>query len=215
MSALLLVLLSAAALFCAFKLASTKKNVPARFYADDRESNAVHLLMNGTMALMLTPLYDEKARIAVIFAYWLAIFVLAVRIAIVSRSKNASVPDRHYRIASGVYHLFSILAMIYATYLMPAMTAGEMKMTSMPAEPGWPSFILGGIFLFDAVVLGMMVFVFPRMLLTAMTNVGAAGGRGTGAKSGSDAASIRELRAGSLPHIVMDVGMAAMLLMSV
>ena len=215
MSALLLVLLSVAALLCAFKLVIAKNDPPSRFYTDDRESNAVHLLMNGTMALMLTPLYDIKIRVAVIFTYWLAVVVLAVRISIAYRAKNASASNRNYSIASGGYHLFSIVAMIYAIYRMPVTTAADMKTMYMPVVPGYASMILGGIFLCDAIIFVVMIFGFPQMLMTAMSDVGSAGRLGKRAGNGLDSSTIAELRISGLPHIVMDVGMAAMLFMLV
>ena len=216
----LLVLLLVAAAVCAVRLIARRKGIGPGLAFNDRESDAVHLLMTASMAAMLTPLYTADLRHLILMSYWVAATLLVARISWTAwpRRKpgqnkpgpDKPGPDRRQIIGGSIYHLLALLAMVYASHLMPA-TGEDMDMSIMMNGPDWTSKILGGVFLLDGLVLAVMTIRFPRLLLGATPGGIQARTPSSGPPGNWDRASIRDLRISAFPHIAMDIGMVAML----
>ncbi len=172
-----------------------------------REANIIHVAMNGGMALMFTELYDHNAALLLTCVYALLSLALMMRIGWLwnraPRTRRAEV------VGGSVYHLVGLVAMIYAIRLMP-MPAGAMSMVgmTMPAhDMPLVATALGAIFLLDGVVTFLLVAFAPHTIFRMGPR------RPTIFQAHEPTQQqVRYLRMLAIPHVIMDVGMAIMLI---
>ncbi|MCT2399320.1 DUF5134 domain-containing protein [Novosphingobium mangrovi (ex Huang et al. 2023)] len=175
-----------------------------RSYLDNAEAHAAHVVMNGAMAVMVAPFYGTVAERILFWVLALGTIMLLGRMAF-------STWRRDNRAAgSAAYHALTMAAMVYAIILMPA---GLMALRDglvicgdgaggVISKP-WPVTALGGVFTLDALATAGGVLFFPARVLAA----------DSGVPAGSIGVSrIVSLRLAAIPHVIMDMGMAAMLL---
>ncbi|MCB2050839.1 MAG: DUF5134 domain-containing protein [Novosphingobium sp.] len=166
-------------------------------YLADREAHGAHVVMNGAMAAMVAPGYDGTVERAVFWVLLLGAMTLILRLALAVQAGT-----REKAIASG-YHAVAMFAMVYAVVLMPAAAmhhAGGMH-HAMPTP--WIASVFGILFLLDGVATVVAAVFFPARML---------GAAGVEMGSGARKALIGDLRRSAIPHVVMDAGMAWMLL---
>lgn len=184
-------LFAGAALFSLFALFRHRTGTSA--YLNDREAHVAHIAMNGAMALMLAPGASLPWMRASLIPIGILGLALMARLLFHLRRDPG-------KAGGSLYHLIGVGAMLYAMrgVFMPA--AGR-HCGGMDSHGGtdWLATGLALLFLLDAVVTAVMVMGFPRRLL-------ALGG------APADAGAIDDLRLSAIPHLVMDAGMAAMLL---
>lgn len=185
------------AIFCAAALLSgyellRRGERPASYLAD-REAHGAHVVMNAAMAAMVAPGYDAPIERAVFWALVLGGVALIVRLMLAAR---AGKPES--AVASG-YHALAMFAMVYAVVLMPA----GMTHHAMHMPRPWIAMVFGALFLVDGIVTGVAAAFYPRRLLGLANN---------GPDAPADATMIADLRRSAIPHVVMDAGMAWMLL---
>lgn len=199
----LALLFAGAALWSAIELLRAAQ--APRTYLSDREAHGVHVVMNGAMAVMFVPGLHGHADGILIALLALTALFLGVRLGLALRSGRAE------RVGSAGYHLIGVAAMLYAMGAMAhgAAMDGHGMAHAMPvapdaAGPGLAAWALGVLFIADALATGVMVWGFPRRLLSH------AGEAVDSVRDG--AAAVRALRLSAVPHVMMDLGMAAMLL---
>jgi hypothetical protein len=154
-------------------------------YLTTRSAETGHLVMNVVMVAMLTPWWGGAVRTAGVVV--LAVLALGFVVLLVRGS-----PAR----PAHVFHLVAAGAMLFAV-LTHAHDMMTMDM-AMPV-PAWQStvaWILAAAFLLDAVLTTGLVALAPRTAL---------------AGAPATTTTVRTLRLASVPHVVMDLGMVAML----
>lgn len=159
---------------------------PVDRYLSSRSAETGHLVMNVVMAAMLTPLWTGAVRTT-------GLLVLGALGLVYAALLVRGGPAR----PAHVFHLVAAGAMLFA--VLAADHHGMMDMAM--AVPVWQStvaWVLAALFALDAVATTGVVALAPRAALA-------------GAPS---SAGIRTLRVASLPHVVMDLGMVAMLVMA-
>ncbi|MET0362975.1 MAG: DUF5134 domain-containing protein [Sphingobium sp.] len=184
---------------------------------DSREADAVHVVMNATMAAM--PLAA--------LAFWsgLALWLLAgtllisILIGVTQTMRNGSGQS----IGASVYHLISVAAMIYAMSLTHhgapapnismhqhgAMDHTAMGMDSATSGSNWIAVVLGMMFLLDGLLtLGAGLFA-PQLVSRATAGVV---GPSRILAAELPAFSRRAYFTAAFAHVSMDLGMAWMLL---
>jgi len=182
------VLLIFGALLSAWRVAR-----PRRGFGIIRQTDAAHLFMNASMALMLTPWYGAALGTTVTALYALLALVTLILLARALRPGR----DRAGRIGTYGYHLMVTVAMLYILSAMPpAMPGMEMPAASPPRLAEF----IGLGFLLDAVVTSFTVTFFPNLATQAATRTGDL----------EDETSIFALREGAIPHVIMDIGMVFM-----
>lgn len=164
-------------------------------YLSDREAHATHAVMNGVMAAMALPPGSSDSRI------WVAILgvtalVLAVRFVANARRGDGSAPG-------SAYHLLAALAMFAAIQWMPAHHEMPMGHT-MTGRGGWIAPVLAIVFALDAILTAVLGLALPSKLLAMSHAI-------SRSPIDNDGATLSSIRLGSVTHIVMDVGMVAML----
>lgn len=186
-------LFAAAALFSLFELFRQRTGTSA--YLNDSEAHAAHMAMNGAMAMMLVPEAPPGWMWASLIPIGILGLVLAARLPLHLR-RGASA-----KAGASLYHLIGAGAMFYAMRGVFAAGAGMRHCGGMAAHAGadWLATGLAMLFLADAIATAVMVMHFPSRLL-------AMGG------APADAAAVADLRISAVPHVIMDAGMAAMLL---
>lgn len=195
-------LYAAAAGFSLFEWHRARKH--ARTYLDNAEAHAAHLVMNGAMAVMAAPVYGTVAERILFWILAIGTIVLLMRMALSIWRRDSRATG------SAAYHALAMGAMVYAIVLMPAglmvlqngiVVCGDGEGGIMPKP--WQVTALGCVFALDALATTVGVLFFPLRVLAADS---------VGAISVSRSARTRTLRLGAIPHVIMDVGMAAMLL---
>lgn len=160
---------------------------PVDRYLSSRSAESGHLVMNVVMAAMLTPVWTDAVRTAGL----VVLGALAVGYAALLVRGGPARPAH-------VFHLVAAGAMLFAVL---AANHRGMTMDMAMAVPVWQStvaWVLAALFALDAVATTGVVALAPRAALA-----------GTPSSAG-----IRTLRIASLPHVVMDLGMVAMLVMA-
>ena len=161
-------------------------------YLASREAHAAHVVMNGAMAAMFAPGYGSTLQNVV---FWLLIaagtillarFVLAVRCGDKARAGTAA------------YHALAMFAMVYAMSLMPEMDMHHGHHGHMTSYRTWPGLLLGILFIVDMLATLVVALFFPARSLADATNV--------------SKKQVAVLRRSAIPHVIMDAGMALMLL---
>jgi hypothetical protein len=179
-----------------------------------RYSDALHILMNGSMAVMIA-FWTTPVEATVVVLYMVAAGLLLVRIRrdLSSRSgKNDA--RRTARLAGDWYHLIALVAMALSFWHMPS-SAMAMPMTALDrmVQHGWATMLLGCLFSLDAIVSTIGVVYFPASLLRLESDALSLGVDVP--EEGEEARYHRlrtSLRWSLVPHLTMDFGMAAMLL---
>lgn len=187
----LLITFAAAAVLSAYELFRRGER-PASYLAD-RQAHGAHVVMNAAMAAMVAPGYDATAERIV---FWVLVLGGAVLIAQLAMAVRAGKPES--AVASG-YHALAMFAMVYAVVLMPA----GMMHHGMDMPRPWIATVFAALFLIDGIVTGVAAAFFPGRLL------------GLGEERPEKRATapmIADLRRSAIPHVVMDAGMAWMLL---
>ena len=211
------------ALLSAWGLWLARGGFAQNYYIDSREADATHLLMNATMAIMLTSLYTSDTVRVITVLYWLGAGTLAVRTFLLFRQTvTRKTAGEQAHIGGTIYHLFMLFTMLYALRLMPPETG--QSMTAMPGmatmsnvapmpstAPSWTAIALGIIFLLDAVSSFVVVVFFPQSLQKAQAAL-VKPRNYIEPQLASAYTSIRLLRLSLVPHLLMDIGMAYMLL---
>ena len=136
--------------------------------------------------------------------FWtLALTALVLLIRLVA----AFIRMNRHKASGATYHLLATLAMIYAMTLMPL--AGSSKSHEMAGHTAtavdlpWPALVLGLVFVLDAVLTVALVTLRPTSLLQGAANAEV---------SEVSPQAIAHLRKSAIPHVIMDLGMAMMLL---
>jgi hypothetical protein len=177
----------------------------AESYTRDEFSDVLHILMNGSMAVMITH-WTASLETAFLVLYGVAACVLLARIGADLRGRGGGNDARRTaRVAGICYHLVALDAMAFSIWHMPP-TAMAMPMTTLDrtVQHGWATMLLGCLFSLDAIASAVSVVFFPAALLTfesAAPSLGADYCRGRAS-----------LRWRLVPHLIMDLGMAVMLL---
>lgn len=179
-------LLAALLVAVVVSVAGLLRGRPVDRYLSSRSAETGHLVMNLVMVAMLTPWWTGAVRTLGV----LVLGALAVGFAaLLVRGGPARLAHVFHLVAAGAM-LFAVLATDHH---------GMMDMTA--AVSGWQStvaWVLAALFALDAVATTGVVALAPRAALA-----------GTPSSAG-----IRTLRVASLPHVVMDLGMVAMLVMA-
>ncbi|GAA4833677.1 hypothetical protein GCM10023201_22260 [Actinomycetospora corticicola] len=147
-----------------------------------------HLVMNVVMVAMLTPWWGGALRTAGVVV--LAVLALGFGALLVRGS-----PSR----PAHLFHLVAAGAMLFAVLTTDH---DHLTMTMAVTAPAWQStvaWVLAATFLLDAVLTTGLVALAPRTAL---------------AGAPATASTVRTLRVASVPHVVMDLGMVAMLAMA-
>jgi hypothetical protein len=185
-------------------------------YAGDeaRYSDALHILMNGSMAVMIT-FWTASVEATVVVLYVVAACLLLVRIRRDLLSPGGGNDARRTaRLAGGWYHLVALYAMAFSFWHMPP-SAMAMPMTALDrtVQHGWATLLLGCLFSLDAIVSTTSVVFFPAALLRVES---AALGLGVEVPKQGETQRYHRLRTSLrwslVPHLIMDLGMAVMLL---
>lgn len=212
----LAILFALAALFSLFELWRERgSDAPtAAAYLAGREAHGAHVVMNGAMAAMFAPFYDSGIERVAVAALVLLALVLSVRALLSVRAGVTA------RAGGSLYHLFGAAAMLFAIWLMPAAMEHGMAggMAHMAHDMGqrtgsgggahWLAIALGVIFIIDAVATALLAGFAPRLLVRMADEAGVASPPAPGENRHVHAL----LRRSAVPHVVMDVGMALMLL---
>ncbi|MCD2187358.1 DUF5134 domain-containing protein [Actinomycetospora soli] len=194
---LLLVALLAAAAVSAVQLVRGRS---VDRYVTGRGAETGHLVMNLVMALMLTPWWTGAVRAAAVGV--LVVLGLAFAVLLV-RGPGAARPAH-------LFHLVAAGAMLYAE--LAGSHAGDMAgMDMADAGPGAAAWVLAVLFALDAIATTAVVLLAPQLAL-APEPVPVPTGPPAPAPAPAPRADVRTLRVGTVPHVVMDVGMVAMLL---
>ncbi|MCK9542405.1 MAG: DUF5134 domain-containing protein [Novosphingobium sp.] len=181
---------------------------------DSREADAAHVVMNGAMAVMpFAALHVWSGT-----ALWLLAAALGLRLAYVAAARPKSAPGKQATLTGTAYHLLTVLAMIYAMQHMGPAAMDHAAMGHAGAHgglslalPGWITAALGGLFLIDGLLtLGAGLFA-PSVVARAIREAGKPSGNVTGDLPEISRTSFLFAAFG---HIVMDFGMAWMLLLS-
>ena len=179
-----------------------------------RYSDALHILMNGSMAIMIT-FWTAPVEATVVVLYVVAAGLLLVRIRRDLRSRNGNNDARRTaRLAGDWYHLVALVAMALSFWHMPP-SAMAMPMSALDrmVQHGWAAMLLGCLFSLDAIVTTISVVCFPAALLRLES---AALSLGVDVPEEGESARYHRLRTSLrwslVPHLTMDLGMAAMLL---
>ena len=196
MSIAFAILFLLAALFSLAELLWQHGRVAIESYIADREAQATHVLMNGGMAMMAAPFHDASIERGLIAAFGAGVAILATRLIWLAARRS---PTKGPRIAGTVYHLLGLAAMLYAMTLMPAGARGVMAM-----QPGALATALGVAFLLDGVATLILAGFLPRTLLRMESAISVRA-------AVADRKVLTLIRASAFPHVVMDLGMAAML----
>ncbi|WP_066557532.1 DUF5134 domain-containing protein [Croceicoccus bisphenolivorans] len=188
-----LLLFAVAAAFSLYELVGPGAN--GRSWLSNAEAHAAHVVMNGVMAAMFAPLWGTLAERVAFWILAVAAVVLVCRFAFAVRGGKGG------EAGGSAYHALATVAMIYAIVLMPAGNAPShhagMHHADVAATP-LAATVIGLVFTVDAIATLVLAFAMPARLLES---------------SAADyAAQKAELRRSALPHVVMDAGMAIMLL---
>jgi hypothetical protein len=169
------------------------------------EAYAVHAVMNLAMALMVTSFYPSLF-VPVLVALGLTIAVLALRlVATLSSRKKDGARGQGQPITASIYHILSCSVMLWAAAAMPPAMNAMQTLEVAPAHSAG-RVILASLFAVDALLTIGYVVLIPRPLVGwASTS------RLLGPMVDVDE-TVSQLRLSALPHIVMDSGMALMLL---
>jgi hypothetical protein len=201
----LLVLLVVAVGLDVARLARRDALDPVDRHLSGGEALVAHLLMNLAMVVMLTPWWSAPVRTVVL----VAVGALAVAFAglLVAGLRVPALRER--RPAHG-YHLVAAAAMVLAVALMTdhgghdamemGMSTGTAHAAPSPVVPVVAA-VLAGVFALDLVATVLVVAVAPR---AALVHAGVGGGP-------DERSRVARLRVATVPHAVMDAGMAAML----
>src|SRR5262249_55076352 len=113
----------AAALFAATGLSGWRLWFPRRaaetdYYLDSRESDAAHLLMNGSMGVMLTPAWTPSTAGVVLALYAFAGLVFGARLVILALNDNSAAPAADGRFGATLYHAAALAALALAVAKM-------------------------------------------------------------------------------------------------
>jgi hypothetical protein len=231
---LFLGLVASATLSCALLVVEPRRPAPAGSYLGGPEADGAHLVMNLAMAVMLTPWFTGAGRsvILAVFAALAATFAIALVAGVTGRSGYWSAR----RTMSG-YHLVAAAVMAYATVVhtsgtspglthvtaMPGMghaghSSGSTPVDAVMSAPSTMAWILAALFTLDAVGTAVTVTVLPAGAIAAATspNVAHASSAGSAIPAASagtrpQPASVRRLRVSAVPHVLMDLAMAVML----
>jgi Domain of unknown function (DUF5134) len=208
-------------IYCAIRL--ILRPGPVTFganYASSRASDACHVAMNGAMALLLLPIGEQVPSRAwlVLFGLMAAGFAAFLIQSLTVRSQTGAHPANDI-IAS--YHLFCALAMLYMLAAAGGATGNTMVMGGsssasqalvLPAI-GW---VCCALLTVDAVAVFSVVTVgggLAAARVPTTAGVIAASGAGEPADPGGLRGNVLASdRLGSLPHLAMDLSMAAMFL---
>ena len=173
------------------EMAMSRRTAFAEGYFAGPEAQASHIVMNGAMAWMVLDASAFATR-AILVALAIAAAILAVRLGL-----RAAMPARRGEPpAATIYHLLALAAMAYATLHMPPMPG-----MAMAPRPGWLASAVAIVFAIDALLTFALAVVLPRQLLRMQRST---------ADVANDQRSVLLLRLSSVPHIVMDLGMVAM-----
>lgn len=155
-------------------------------YLGGRSSDTAHLLMNASMAATLVVPPTVLPQLAVVVLY---VAIAVVFAGLVALGLLRPDPARRLHRPAHIYHVIAASAMAWAVHLMPADTAGTAHVADMPEMPGMPG---------TAASLPVAVWI-----LAALFALDALG----------TLALLRRVtdRLAVVPHIIMDVGMVAML----
>lgn len=215
-----LLLLGAA--ICARQLLAKNQREAENPFIFDRESDAVHLVMNAGMAIMLmAPIMQVHTLVEILYCLTVLVLVFRILLVLVPKSPVGTGPGRSF--GGTFYHLMALLAMIYAGFSMQHeisphgahQMSHTMPMGESTTALDWKLQALGLLFLLDAILYSGVVLLSPKSVINA---VAAKQSKGRGGQSGTNAEvhmsiSTRQLWFGVAPHIIMDIGMVYMLLM--
>lgn len=162
-----------------------------------REAALVHGTMNLAMGAMALPLYSHRWHQAALLLFAALLLAEVVRLVLLLRRPASE--QRRWQLGGAGYHLFSLAAMLYALGQMPMMAAGH---SGHHAGPGILAWVLAGVFVVDAVATVVIVGFKPASILQSVAGQTAAAARSS---------EVTALRLSAFPHVVMDLGMAAML----
>jgi hypothetical protein len=181
--------------------------------AEERFSDALHILMNGSMALMIT-FWTASLEAVVVVLYVLAAGLILLRILRDVRSRSdIDDPRRTARLAGGWYHLLALDAMAFSFWHMPTSAMAMPMGLDRTVQHGWATMLLGCVFSLDAVVSATSVVFFPAALLRFESAPLDLGVDVTGQGGAHHYRRSRTaLRWRLVPHLIMDLGMAVMLL---
>lgn len=193
----------------------------------DRESDAVHVVMNLGMALMLAPFFAPQWHYTIVAAYSLTVAVLVVQII---WRKYGSSSASSTTTGGTVYHIAALLAMIYAslqmshsTMLFSGLTDYGAHMLEMPqhhapeithTSSNWIVKGLGYLFLLDGLLFLAVGVAFPAIVIAQAVKTPSDSSKAPATVAVDNHANITraDVRLGALPHIIMDAGMVYMLL---
>lgn len=173
-----------------------------------KEAALAHVVMNGTMAVMATPVYDHALHYLAIKGFAVALAVAVLRLLfLIALGRGV---DRKARLIGSGYHALGLAAMLYALALMPMVgpICGE-----GPRPPAL-ALALVGVFAIDAAATASVAVLRPTLMLGLPDDGGMprlAGVQFAALTDASDRAEIARLRLVAVPHVVMDLGMVAML----
>lgn len=114
MSMFFCLLLTLGALISAWQLIIQSVRAGYSPYLLGREANTVHLIMNLGMALMLAPFFKPGWHLGIVTAYALTTAVLSIKAGVKSTQKL----ENGGGLGESIYHIFAMLAMIYASLHM-------------------------------------------------------------------------------------------------
>lgn len=169
------------------------------------EAYAVHAVMNLAMALMVTSFYPSLV-VPVLVVLGLTIAVLALRlVATLSSRKKDGTQRQEQPITASIYHILGCGVMLWAAAAMPPAMNAMQTLEVAPAHSAG-RVILASLFAVDALLTIGYAVLMPRPLIGwASTS------RLLDPMADVDV-TVSQLRLSALPHIVMDSGMALMLL---
>ena len=188
-----------------YRMIMRPRTISSGVLLSDRQSDYLHLLMNVTMALMLSPWFDMALRRWCLWAYASAAAYLLVDTIIVAARKHRRSARRFYRFVNNAYHLFAFSVMIYATYVMPA--AMRREGGSFP----WPIGVIVGIFVVDGLGSTIVLVGGGKRAITELP--ARMGNKGPLLPVPSMTSDRWSFRVALIPHITMDLGMIVMLSM--
>ncbi len=168
-----------------------------------RQTDAAHLLMNAGMAVMFTAWHGRlwAAGISLLYGMMALGFLLALGLEFLRTHV-----DRKARLGTYFYHFIATMAMLYLIWLMQAAPQPMAAMSGMvmPATHTHPPLLaemIGIAFALDGLLTVIVVVFSPTLAASATALAGEAASTTPGA-----------LRIAAVPHVIMDLGMAAMVL---
>ena len=178
-------------------------------YFDSKLSDALHFVMNASMAAMFSPWWSGRMvlPVMILYACLAALLVGRAGVALIRRKPGKSFGAATILPATA-YHLVVMSTMIYSQYLLWR-GGSQGTMAAAPQAGKVILAVLAAVFLLDAVVSTLGAIFLPEVVAKALGDYALARGS---ARLGALGDLIKTRGAFFTPHVIMDIAMGCMIL---